>query len=802
MLRFRWSLLIGLAMIAGIAVGLVPGIAAQGGNMSGILSTSGPAIQIQIDAVRRFGLPLLTRIAVVQRDPKGLSSQAVARALARAAAVDRKTLVEGLGEDRDLFAAYPLVNTPLLVPGAAERNTTIVTYLFTDPSAHIFAQRDAAYRYAGQIDQPGDGLVGVAGALPAQIEQGAVVGRALPTVEVVTLLIIALVVGVNFRSVAAPLITLATAATGYLLADRAIAGLSGLLDTPAAVELEPIVVALILGITTDYCIFFFAGLQGRLRAGGRNPAATVAAVREYLPIVVTAGLTVACGVAGLVAARSGLFRELGPALAVTVLVGLLVAITAVPALLSILGRWAFWPDRFRAAPIPPGTPDGRSIAAGETDHGAGAPPDIATAEDGGPGRPDSTTPSRSDAAVEAGWSSLRARTVGRIAHDRRTAVVTVVVAAAVLVVATIPLGGLRAAVAPVDALPHDNPIRVATEAAAAGFTPGILSPTELIVSAPDIAGQRQSLSRLADALRARNGVDIVLGPPNQPLPVKAGLFLAPDGNAARYLVVFNSDPLGATGIEQLRSLRADMPALLAGAGLAGAEAKYTGDTAVGMALVDQADADLGRVVITVGLVSLLLLVLFLRALVAPLYLLASSVLAVGAALGLTTFVFQNVLGHDGLVFLVPFAAAVLLVALGSDYNLFSVGYVWEIARHRPLREAVTIAVPRSTRAISAAGLTLALSFAVLVLVPLSMFQELAFALAVGVLIDAFLVRSLLVPAMITLVGDVSGWPGRLGTLPQLTPAPGRQARAAGDPPTASSDGVRSSTTGVSRQEAG
>ena len=109
------------------------------------------------------------------------------------------------------------------------------------------------------------------------------------------------------------------------------------------------------------------------------------------------------------------------------------------------------------------------------------------------------------------------------------------------------------------------------------------------------------------------------------------------------------------------------------------------------------------VALAVGLVSLLLLVLFRRALVAPLYLLVSNVLAVGAALGLTTLVFQVFLGADGLIFYVPFAAAVLLVALGSDYNIFSVGYIWEQARRRPLSEALAIAVPRSTRAISVAG---------------------------------------------------------------------------------------------------
>ncbi len=105
-------------------------------------------------------------------------------------------------------------------------------------------------------------------------------------------------------------------------ADRTIGALSTALGVAAPAELEPIVVALMLGITTDYSIFFLAGLQRRLRDGHRNPHATRAAVQEYLPIVATAGFTVACGVAALVVARSGLFRQLGPGLAVTVLVGL------------------------------------------------------------------------------------------------------------------------------------------------------------------------------------------------------------------------------------------------------------------------------------------------------------------------------------------------------------------------------------------------------------------------------------------------------------------------------------------------
>jgi RND superfamily putative drug exporter len=210
-----------------------------------------------------------------------------------------------------------------------------------------------------------------------------------------------------------------------------------------------------------------------------------------------------------------------------------------------------------------------------------------------------------------------------------------------------------------------------------------------------------------------------------------------------------------------------MPRLLATAGLTNAQVSYIGNTAIGLTLVNQARADVVRVAIAVALVNLVLLMLYLRALVAPLYLLASTVLAVGAALGLTTMLFQDVFSHDGLIFYVPFAAAVLLVALGSDYTIFSVGYIWDQARHRSLRQALAVAVPRSTRAITVAGVTLAASFALAAIIPLAPFYELAFMMAVGVLIDTFIIRSLLIPALISMVGRASGWPGKRLAPPRI-----------------------------------
>jgi RND superfamily putative drug exporter len=163
--------------------------------------------------------------------------------------------------------------------------------------------------------------------------------------------------------------------------------------------------------------------------------------------------------------------------------------------------------------------------------------------------------------------------------------------------------------------------------------------------------------------------------------------------------------------------------------------------------------DLGRIALAALLANLLFLMLFLRALVAPIALLACSVLAIAATLGLTTWLFQQVLGADGLTFYVPFAAAVLLVALGSDYNIFGIGPAWREARSRPLREALALTLPHSARAIRTAAVTLAVSFGLLLIVPLRPFRELAFALSVGVLIDAFIVRSLLAPALLSIMSS-------------------------------------------------
>ena len=718
----RWWVLLVVAAGTVAATQLLPGLAAVGGGLSGLLGSDSAAVAAQVAAVQRFGLPLLSPTAVVQYDPGGLDPYVAADSALAAAEVVQDSRRGGGADENRLRLAYPVINTPVLFPRAAQRNTTIVTYLFIDPAVDIPGQAAITRQYAAGLKIPAGGLVGPAGTFVAQVTQVKLVADSLPLVEAGTLAAIALLVGLHFRSVIAPLITLATAAVGYLITDRVIGVFGVLTGLTVPSQLQPLVVALLLGITTDYTIFFLSGLQSQLREGVGGQAAVRAGMSAYLPIVVVAGITVAAGVSALLAARSPLFRAFGPGLAITVLVGLAVSVTMVPALLTILGRHVFWPTH-------PGTP-----------RRAGS----------GPG-PDRGAAPRPHTVVAGRFL--------RLIRRRRAAAAITAGVTAVLVVATVPLGGLRAAVSPIDALPATSPVRVAAEAAAHGFAPGILSPVEVIVSAPGLGANQAALAALDTAFDRQPGIAGVLGPPDQPPALALGLFLAPDGNAARYLLIQDSDPLGATALTNLAGLRDRMPTLLAAAGLPDAHVAYAGDSAVGLPLVETAADDLGRVALAVLLVDLLLLILFLHALVAPLYLLAGSVLAVGAALGITTWLFQTALDQDGLIFYIPFAAGVLLVSLGADYNIFAVGDIWEEARHRPLSEALAVAIPRSTRAITAAGLTLAVSFGFIALIPIATFHQMAFALALGVLIDAFVVRSLLVPALLSLFGHTSGWPG-------------------------------------------
>jgi RND superfamily putative drug exporter len=175
--------------------------------------------------------------------------------------------------------------------------------------------------------------------------------------------------------------------------------------------------------------------------------------------------------------------------------------------------------------------------------------------------------------------------------------------------------------------------------------------------------------------------------------------------------------------------------------------------------------DLLVVGIAATLANLVLLALFLRSLVAPLLLVGTSLLGVAATLGLTAYATRTVLGTADVTYYAPLAVGVLLFSLGTDYNLFIVGRIWQESDRGDIGTAIRAAVPRAGRAISIAALALAGSFATLWIIPIAPFRTFAFAVCVGVLIDAFIVRTLMIPALLASFGNASRWPSR-GAAPE------------------------------------
>jgi putative drug exporter of the RND superfamily len=688
-------------------------------ELGGLLPEDSPAIDAGERSQQLFSIPLTADTAVVERNPEGFSAETQQAIVQRA--VDATTQ-EGVGDE--IRFALPILNTRELFPGSEEDGTTAVTHLFFPPEVSLTNRVELAHEYADRGEE--EHYAGVTGPGPARLAQFEEIEDALLFLELGTILAIALVVGLTYRSLGAPLLTLTASGIAFLVASGTIPWVTERLGATIPQEVEPLVVALTLGIVTDYTVFFLSACRRELAAGATRLEAARRSCTAVAPIVATAGLIVVAGTFALVVGELEFFRAFGPALALTAAVSLAVSITFVPAALGLFGRTVFWP----------------SLRRGE------------------------------DAVDEERPSPARSALARRLT-SRPVAALFALLTMGALAAAASGVRDTELALRLGSGLPGDSEVQRAAVAADEGFAAGVLAPTIVLLEGEGVAEQQAELARLEEGIEEVPGVAGVLGPGELPVEVPGGVLTSEDGNAARVVTILEEPPLDSEAIEASDELGYRLPSLLQEAGLAETEATLTGQTAIAadtvQAIVDSS-ALVGAVVLALNFV---LLALFLRALVAPLYLLAASVLSVAATLGLTTYFFQGFLGHSDLTYYVPFAAGVLLVSLGSDYNVFVAGRIWQEADRRPLPEAIAVAAPRASRAISVAGIALAASFAMLAIVPIDGFREFAFMMGVGVLLETFVVRPVLIPALITLFGDAGAWPGRLRGGSLASRAPGR-----------------------------
>ena len=243
---------------------------------------------------------------------------------------------------------------------------------------------------------------------------------------------------------------------------------------------------------------------------------------------------------------------------------------------------------------------------------------------------------------------------------------------------------------------------------------------------------------------------------------------------AAIAIVLRADPYSSRAMDQVEAIRAKLAVVAPGAVLGGLPAENYD--------VERANARDTRVIVpAVLLVIGLILALVLRALAAPAYLIATVVVSFAATLGLVTFAFADLFGSSGLAFNLVLLSFIFLVALGVDYNIFLMTRAREESASRGTREGVLAALQSTGGVITGAGLILAGTFATLTLLPLEELVQIGATVAIGVLLDTFVVRALLIPAITYLCGEAAWRPGsvRRGDGPADRPSPALADRVRG-----------------------
>ena len=247
------------------------------------------------------------------------------------------------------------------------------------------------------------------------------------------------------------------------------------------------------------------------------------------------------------------------------------------------------------------------------------------------------------------------------------------------------------------------------------------------------------------------------------------------GDVARLYVTTTANPYDTRAFDTVRTLRSVVSSGAADFGPG--TTTYVGGASAEFADVQSTIAsDFNRVAVITIVGILVVLVLLLRALVAPLYLVLTVLLSYSASLSISAFLLQNVFGQPGINYFIPLIVFVLLVALGSDYNIFLMSRVREESATGELRPGIRIASARTGTVITSAGLILAGTFGALVTSPLQLLFQVGLTVGLGVLVDTFVVRSLLVPAITAFVGEWAWWPfHRRRTPPAVgSPEPGTE----------------------------
>src|SRR5579883_2148506 len=578
-------------------------------------------------------------------------------------------------------------------------------------------------------------------------------------------------------------VSMALQVADALLAFGAQAGILTVSQMPAQIA-----TVLIFGAGTDYGLFIASRFREELQHTQEKHEAMRQTMRAVGEAITSSAGTVLVALFALLLGTLGLYTALGPTLIIAILVMLLAGLTLVPALVVWLGRAAYWPliPRYR--------------------------PELASP---------STAPTST--AIRGFWGRLGTW----VSRHRVLAVVGSTLVLGVLALGNIgsqpSLNFLTSFRVPTDATRGYALLQQ-------HFAPGTLAPTTLLLqfsgAQPDAYQHLVQLDGVTADLQHIPGVASVFGPTRPtgnapaenvatvqaniaalPASIRAAIrsgqapacqtttgcpgtgpqyaatigayaaslqYVSLDTTTVSLTVNLADDPYSLQAINRLQALRTTLNRSLAAHGLGSHDATrvriyIAGQTAQLADTLNYNQRDTLLIVPVVLALVFLVLALLLRSLVAPVYLLAAVALNFLAALGICGFVFQRIQGQDGFNYAIPLYTFIFLVALGADYTIFLMSRVREEAQRRGLQKGVPFAVSRTGGVITSAGLILAGTFLVLTSLPLTLLYQLGVCVAAGILLDTFVVRGLLVPGLVLLLGSWNWWPGHLATPPSPLP---------------------------------
>ncbi|PDX97066.1 MMPL family transporter [Bacillus pseudomycoides] len=471
-----------------------------------------------------------------------------------------------------------------------------------------------------------------------------------------------------------------------------------------------IMTVLLFGAGTDYCLFLISRYREFLLVERNKFKALQLAIKESGGAIIMSALTVVVGLGTLLLAHIGSFHRFAVPFSVAVFLMGIASLTILPALLAILGRVAFFPFIPRTREM-------------NEEYAKKKKKTIKVKESKG-----FLSKKLGDLVIRKPWT--------------------------IILLTLFLLGGLASFVPRIqftydliESFPKDMPSREGFNLISDHFSPGELAPVQIVV---DTKGKdvpvKEELTKLSFIDQVTEPVQ---GKQNNQLQM--------------FEVSIKDNPYSIEGMNKIPELRKSLKQVMKSAEISDANNHIWigGETATLYDTKQTTERDQNVIIpVMIGIIALLLLV-YLRSVVAMIYLIVTVVLSFFSALGAGWLLLHYGMDAPAIQGAIPLYAFVFLVALGEDYNIFMVSEIWKNKRSQPHLEAVKNGVVQTGSVITSAGLILAGTFAVLATLPIQVLVQFGIVTAIGVLLDTFIVRPLLVPSLTGVLGRFAFWPGKI-----------------------------------------